>query len=194
MVTIRAATVDDIGRLSRTIMRAFAHDPLMRWFFPDDDGYESLMPLVGASMIRRWLATNTLWCTDDGVALAGWSPPGRPQVVVAPPAIEHPEWRLARFASIRATLAVHTPPESHWYLNLLATHPDWHRQGCGGALMGVVFEQADAAGRPCYLETETTANVAYYRQHGFEVRSEWDLVANDGASGPHMWGMYRPVR
>lgn len=194
MVTIRAARADDVGRLPRTIMRAFADDPVMRWFFPDDDDYESLMPLVGASMVRRWLATDTLWCTDDGVAMAGWSPPGRPQVDVAQPAIDHPDWRLARFGAIRSTLAAHTPPEQHWYLNLLATHPDWQRQGLGGALIGVVFEQADTAGLPCYLETETTENVAYYRHHGFDVRSEWDLVANDGAPGPHMWGMYRPVR
>jgi hypothetical protein len=37
------------------------------------------------------------------------------------------------------------------------------------------------------------ANVAYYRHHGFEVRSEWDLPDVHGLDGPHMWGMLRPV-
>jgi GNAT superfamily N-acetyltransferase len=187
MPVARRAQHDDVPRLTRTIMRAFADDPVMRWFFPDDEDYASLMPLVGSAMTGRWLATDTLWCTDDAVAMAGWSPPGRPEVDVAPAPIDHPAWRLARFAAIRATLAEHTPPEPHWYLNLLATHPDWQRQGLGGVLMGVVFEQAEAAGLPCYLETETEANVAYYRHHGFEVRSEWDLVATDGAiHAPHV--------
>jgi hypothetical protein len=55
--------------------------------------------------------------------------------------------------------------------------------------MDPVFQRADAEGLPCYLETETPGNVAYYRRHGFDVRSEWDVP-----DGPHMWGMLRPVR
>jgi ribosomal protein S18 acetylase RimI-like enzyme len=109
------------------------------------------------------------------------------------PQIEHPEWRLERFAAIGAAFAEHSPTEPHCYLNMLATHPDWQRQGLGAALMEVVFAIADEAGLPCYLETETVENVAYYRRYGFEVRSEWDLSAG-GEPGPHMWGMLRPAR
>ncbi len=54
--------------------------------------------------------------------------------------------------------------------------------------MGSMFERAATEGLPCYLETETIENVAYYRHHGFEVRSEWDVP-----TGPHMWGMLRPT-
>ena len=92
------------------------------------------------------------------------------------------------YAIIGTVLAEHTPAEPHWYLQLLATHPDWQRQGVGAALMGSMFERAAAEGLPCYLETETIGNVAYYRHHGFEVRSEWDVP-----TGPHMWGMFRPT-
>ena len=77
-----------------------------------------------------------------------------------------------------------------WYINVIAVVPEAQAQGIGAALMGVVFDIADAAGLPCYLETETEANVAYYQRHGFDVRTEWD-VAGDG---PHMWGMLRPAR
>jgi ribosomal protein S18 acetylase RimI-like enzyme len=190
MSTIRPATPDDVPQLAGTATRAFADDPVMRWFFPDDGDYERLQPEVVGYMARRWLATSTCWCTDDGVALAGWVPPGRPSVEVARPVVEHPEWRLERFGAIRAALDDNTPTEPHWYLNMLATHPDWQRRGLGSALMGVVFEAADRDGLPCYLETETPANVAYYRHHGFEVRSEWDLALG----GPHMWGMLRRAR
>ena len=98
-----------------------------------------------------------------------------------------------KFESLNVTRTKHTPPEPHWYLNMLATHPDWQRQGLGAALMEAVFEIADEQGLPCFLETETAANVAYYRHHGYEVRSEWDL-AIDGEAGPHLWGMLRRPR
>jgi ribosomal protein S18 acetylase RimI-like enzyme len=193
MTTVRLATSDDIGRLATTATRAFADDPLLRWFFPDDDEYFELNPTLTAYLCRRWQATESQWCTDDGVALAGWAPPGRPEVDVERPTIVHPESRLAKFETLRIAFGEHTPTEPHWYLNMLATHPDWQRQGLGAALMGEVFRIADSHGLPCYLETETPDNVAYYRHHGFEVRSEWDLVTAEGA-GPHMWGMLRPPR
>ena len=76
---------------------------------------------------------------------------------------------------------------------MLATHPDWQRQGLGAALMEVVFEIAAVDGLPCYLETEKAELVGYYRHHGFEVRSEWDVRTSE-SDGPHMWGMWRPAR
>jgi len=191
MVTVRLATSDDIARLATTATRAFADDPLLRWFFPDDDDYFELYPQLMPFFCCRWQATESQWCTDDGVAFAGWVPPGRPEVDVERPTLLHPEARLAKFEALRIALGEHTPTEPHWYLNTLATHPDWQRQGLGAALMGAVFEIADEQGLPCFLETETPANVAYYRHHGFEVRSEWTLTTVEH-SGPHMWGMLRP--
>ena len=125
--------------------------------------------------------------------MAGWAPPGRPDVDVEEPAIDHPEARRAKFDALRTAMGENTPAEPHWYLNMLATHPDWQRQGCGAALMREVFAIADEQGLPCYLETETAANVAYYRHNGFEVRSEWDMRTEQSA-GPHMWGMLRTPR
>jgi len=194
MVTIRLATENDVCRIARTASLAFADDPVMRWLIPDDDEYETGHQPMFGNIARRWLATDTLWCSDDVVALAGWVPPGRPEVEPAGLVpVEHPEWRVARFVALREAMGANTPSEPHWYLNMLATHPDWQRQGLGGALMGTVFDVADEQGLPSYLETETTANVAYYRHHGFEVRSEWD-VSTDDSDGPHMWGMLRPPR
>lgn len=76
---------------------------------------------------------------------------------------------------------------------MIGTHPDWQRRGVAAALMAAGFELADAEGLPCYLETETLDNVAYYGHHGFEVRSEWDVATVDDG-GPHMWGMLRSAR
>lgn len=200
MPTIRRATADDLGRVALTATRAFIDDPVMRWFFPDEDEYLAAHPMLARRIATRWLATDSLWCTDDVAAMAGWMPPGRPEPDDADEpdkdddvSAQHPEWRVERFRAIGEAFGANTPPESHWYLNMLATHPDWQRQGLGAALMGAVFEIADADGLPCYLETETLENVAYYRHHGFDVRTEWDLATAD-STGPHMWGMLRPPR
>jgi GNAT superfamily N-acetyltransferase len=190
MATVRLATNDDVARLATTATRAFADDPLMRWLVPDEAEYFADIPQLVADRCRRWQATQSQWCTDDGVAFAGWVPPGRPDADIARSAMVHPPHRLAKFEALRVAFAEHTPSEPHWYLNMLATHPDWQCQGLGAALMGEVFEIADAEGLPCYLETETPGNVAYYRHHGFEVRSEWDL-ATEHEGGPHLWGMLR---
>lgn len=190
MVTVRRATHDDVARIARTASRAFVDDPVMRWLVPDDD-YETHHVVLFGNIARRWLATDSLWCTDDVAAMAGWVPPGRPQVEpIDVVEYEHPSWRLERLAALGEVMGANTPAELHWYLNMLATHPDWQRQGLGGALMSTVFQRADADGLACYLETETAANVAYYRHHGFDVRSEWEVPLD----GPHMWGMLRPSR
>lgn len=188
---VRRATFDDRSALCVTAMRAFVDDPVMRWLYPDDGVFLAPGGEVFRSAMTGWIGLGEVWCTDDGVGGAIWIPPGRPEVdfTVEPPAPEPPPERMERFAILGPLMDEHTPAEPHWYLQLLATHPDWQRRGIGAALMAVVFERADAEGLACYLETETVENVAYYRRHGFEVRSEWDVP-----TGPHMWGMYRPAR
>lgn len=195
---IRRATDADVGRLSVTAVRAFAADPVMRWLYPDDETYLAPGGAVMRPAMERWIRADEVWCTDDGVAVAVWLLPGSPQSepdpAAPPPQPPSPELKR-RFDLVEAAMSPHTPPEEHWYLQLLGTHPDWQRQGLGAALMGVQFERTDAEGLPCYLATETPENVAYYRRHGFEVRSEWDVDPDGelGRVGPHMWGMLRPV-
>ena len=191
------ATTNELSQLAVTGWRAFTPDPVVRWFFPDDDDYEANGRDMFAWVLRRGLALDTVWATPGSTAFARWTPPGRPEPDVDDgPSADEPDWRLARYIAYKEITDQHAPTEDHWYLNMLATHPDWQRRGYGAALMGCVFAIADAEGLGCYLETETAENVAYYRRHGFDVRSEWDLRANDGRSdtGPHQWGMWRPPR
>ncbi len=172
-------------------MRAFVDDPVMRWLYPEDEVFLEPGGEVLRGAMTGWIGLGEVWCTDDGAGAAIWIPPGRPEIdaTVEPPPAPPPADRLERFAILGPLMEQHTPAEPHWYLQLLATHPDWQRRGIGAALMNVMFERADAEGLACYLETETVENVAYYRRHGFEVRSEWDVP-----TGPHMWGMLRSVR
>jgi len=185
---VRRATTADAPRMCVTAMRAFVDDPVMRWLYPEDDVYLADGGEVFRPAFGGWVRLGEVWCTEEAAAVAVWIPPGRPEIdfSVDPPPAPPPPDRSARMEILGAIMSEHTPAEPHWYLQLLATHPDWQRQGLGAALMGATFERADDAGLPCYLETETIENVAYYRHHGFEVRSEWDVP-----DGPHMWGMFR---
>jgi hypothetical protein len=46
--------------------------------------------------------------------------------------------------------------------------------------------EADAAGIPCYLETGTASNVAFYTKRGFRVIGQADV------HGSTLYGMVRP--
>jgi len=175
-MVIRRATEADARNLRTTAMRAFHDDPVMRWLYPDDEEYFQPQGAVFTAAMTNWLAHRQPWCTDDGAAVAIWFPPKERDaeeptwIEVGPPP---PAERLERFELIGRAMDAHKPDEPHWYLQLLATHPDWQRQGLGADLMRVVFDRADADGVPCYLETERPELVAYYRHHGFEVSGEW---------------------
>lgn len=196
MGAVRLATMADHGRVARTATRAFADDPLFRWFFPEAAAYEAAAPEMFGSLATKSISLGCTWVTSDAVAIGMYLPPGRPE----PPGVEEeapaddvpdlsslPPELLAKFGAIGEAMAANTPPELHWYLHVLATHPDWQRQGLGASIIAPVAERCDAEGLPLYLETQTASNVAYYGHLGFAVRTEWDLPFD----GPHMWGMIR---
>lgn len=79
------------------------------------------------------------------------------------------------------------PRERHWYLELLAVHPDAQRRGHGGALQAQVYAEADAEQLPSYLETQKEENLAYYRRFGYELVKELRPVVH----GPPLWTMRR---
>ena len=191
MTSVRQATTADLARVCRTAQVAFAADPLMHWLYPDDDEYRTQSPGAWYHLARRSITLGCTYTTDDAVAIGMYFPPGRPEVEVddvAVPGVLAPSEELrAKFAALGEVMHAHIPADEHWYLNVLATHPDWQRQGYGAAIIAPVAEICRRDGLPLYLETQTAANVAYYRHLGFEVRSEFDLPLD----GPHMWGMLK---
>lgn len=192
MTGVRVAEAGDLARVVRTATRAFVDDPVLRWFFPSDEEYDVGAPGAFGHLGARSIALGCTYVTADAVAVGIYLPPGRPEPAAGPegtdaasPQPEVPPALAERFATFGTLVAEHTPAELHWYLNVLATHPDWQRQGLGAAIVAPVAERCRTERLPLYLETETAANVAYYRHLGFEVRSEWDVPL----AGPHMWGM-----
>jgi GNAT superfamily N-acetyltransferase len=189
---VRRATADDRGRAIRTSVRAFVGDPLIRWFFPHDDEYEHDAATFFGMLFDLRIDAGEVWCTDDVVAVAMWDTPTTEpgprsgsdlwETVVA----TLPTDTRARLERLGRTMGPHHFPEPHWYLGILATHPDWQRQGLGVSVMAPALAKADAGGLPCVLLTESPENVAFYRARGFGVIAEPKL---DG--GPHLWFMRR---
>lgn len=82
------------------------------------------------------------------------------------------------------------PKELLWYLALLVVDPSVQRAGVGARLQERVLETADETGVDCYLETQNSDNLAYYRRFRYEVVDELHPVAE----GPPLWTMRRPAK
>lgn len=82
------------------------------------------------------------------------------------------------------------PKEPLWYLALLVVDPSVQRAGIGGRLQHSVLDKADETGVDCYLETQNTDNLVYYRRFRYEVVDELHPVAD----GPPLWTMRRPAK
>lgn len=93
--------------------------------------------------------------------------------------------RLSKAMS--ATEAFHRQVRGpHWYLMTVGTRTARQGQGLGSQLVEMGTTRADDARVPCYLETGTGSNIAFYRRRGFEVVGQADC------HGHTLTGMVRP--
>ena len=84
----------------------------------------------------------------------------------------------------------HPKDEPHWYLGVVATHPDHAGKRLGVGLIAHHLRAVDAQHLPAYLESSNPANLERYHRLGFEPRDEFPL-ADDG---PVLTTMWRPAR
>jgi ribosomal protein S18 acetylase RimI-like enzyme len=174
MPSVRPASPSDRTAVLSTIVHAFAVDPVVRWFFPDDSRYPQQAAAFFGFLFDVRVSVDGAWMTDGGEAAALWSPPGEvalewetrswDQVAAALP----PE-AIERCDRWDAAVAPHHPDTPHWYLGVLATAPAHQGRGLGPAVAGPGIEAASAAGLPAFLETGVERNVELYRRLGFVV-------------------------
>ena len=188
------------AQAAHMLARAFLVDPVYTAIFPDTAereraldglfgaviGYTLVYGLVHTTPavegVACWLAPKntdiTLWrALRTGLrlqrAVARFNPRARREFMAA----------LAYIEEIRKREA----PGSHWYLWALGVDPNCQGQGIGRRLIRPVLTRADRDGVPCYLETQTERNVAFYRKRGFAVVS--DGVVPD--QQVRIWAMLR---
>lgn len=161
---IRVATPADRDAAVATFVAAFAEDPAVRWFLPDDAVYPAEAAAMGGGLFDLRVGHGTVWIAGDGAALAMWDPPRSP----AGPRTEHPP-QAGRFGRYQAVVHSLMPQAPHWYLGVLATHPRHRGRRLGRSVMAAGLARAAADGVPAYLETSNPRNVDVYRSAGFEV-------------------------
>jgi GNAT superfamily N-acetyltransferase len=193
----RVATEADLPAIGEALARAFEDDPLWGWAFEAGSRERKLASLESVFGFFAGAALDFGWVrVSDGVeAVALWIPPGSPEMspadeerlpgVIAEACDPEPATRVTQMLDAFERNHPHEPP--HFYLSLLATHPDHAGHGHGVGLVAANLAEMDAADPPAaaFLESSNPRNVARYERLGFRPIHEVDLVA--GLTGTQMW-------
>jgi GNAT superfamily N-acetyltransferase len=200
-VNTRVATEADLPTIGEALATAFEDDPLWGWAFEASSRERKLESLstvfgffAGAALGFGWVRV-----TDGVEAVALWIPPGSPEMtpadeerlpgVIADACEPEPAARVTEMLDAFERNHPHEPP--HYYLSLLATHPDHAGKRLGVGLVADNLAEMDATDPPAaaFLESSNPRNVRRYERLGFHPAREVDLVA--GLKGTQMW---RPPR
>ena len=171
------ATLEDLDAVTETMTAAFASDPLWGWAFPDTAALRTWWRFSIASAMRYpWV-----WVADDYAAASVWIPPGGVELTEEEEAgVEDLLADLigARAAEVLELLerfeASHPADAEHYYLSLLATHPEHRGKGLGMALLAENLELIDAQGASAYLESSNPGNDPRYERRGFKRVGSFD--------------------
>lgn len=192
---IRKLHHGDVPRVSTSLARAFADDPVMSWLFPrDHERHSRLERMFGMFLRRIWLRHAECYTTDRVFGGALWLPPHEwhlgplAQLRLLPAMLAVMGSSMARGFSAVQTMEKHHPGHPpHYYLAVLGIEPEYQGRGFGGALMQPVLERCDRDRVGAYLESSKRRNVALYERHGFGVVQELELPGG----GPPIWRMWR---
>jgi ribosomal protein S18 acetylase RimI-like enzyme len=196
---MRTGGAADASYVAHVLALAFAGDPVWGdWTFAGLGADERVVrgdrywrPYVDAA-----LKYDGIRVTGDGGAVAIWVPPGVAEMddedeaaterMLADVLPGREEQLLAAYEEFEAS---HPRDEDHWYLSLLATHPDHRGRGLGVALVQDQLDVADAAHQAAYLESTNDANLTRYERLGFARFGSFAVPA-----GPTVTTMWREAR
>jgi GNAT superfamily N-acetyltransferase len=175
MSDVRIATADDRASVVTAAVAAFANDPALRHFFPDERYPQQATAFFGYLFDKR-VGHRSVWVTAGCEAVAMWSPPADSI------SLEDHERASESYAAMEGVVGTeaahrlrayndlvdeHLPSDgAHWYLGVLATDPDHAGMGYGAALMNAGLNHAN---NTAFLETTNPANVGYYERNGWTV-------------------------
>jgi ribosomal protein S18 acetylase RimI-like enzyme len=181
---------------AQTLGEAFHDDPLMRLLVPDDASKRrAVAPWFFSKAIAYGMRWGQVWCNNDASAVAVWFPPAEAELkpanmlrvgMGALPLKVGARGALRFLRALSATGPFHKAVGGpHWYLLAIGTRASRQGQGLGSALMDEGISQADGANQPCYLETATQKNVAFYTKRGFRT------IGKAEVEGFTLFGMVR---
>ena len=179
---------------ARTLLaRAFVDDPLMVWFFPDDESRLHACAALFGLFAEHYLAVGRVDVRrrDHLAGVAMWrlpdtAPAGAPESLPTTSGLMTAligSRRAAQLERAFSAVAEMRPPGPHAYLHFLAVDPDLQGRGIGGRVLEPGLTAAWENGLVACLETTNPDNIPFYESHGFVVRHELRLEAD----GPRIW-------
>jgi GNAT superfamily N-acetyltransferase len=190
----RAATTAEIDMVASTIRLAFSTDPIWGPALSRPDGATDHLEPYWRLFVADAVEHRSAFLVDEGAAVSIWIVPGGDEL--SPARLGALEALLARSLAPDDNAAIHAlygrfeasraPLPDHWYLSLLATHPDHRGRGVGQALLAADLAAWDQAGVPAYLESTNPANDHRYARAGFRPIGGFVAVKDD-ARVTAMW-------
>jgi GNAT superfamily N-acetyltransferase len=189
----------ELNEVAQVAARAFHTDPFFIHLSPD-----AMLRARGLGIFFRGIAKNigpkglryVARCNGQIIGVAVYLPPGAYPLSVGLQVaqlattvralIVRPKALIDGTKYLAAMDKAH-PKEEGYYLQLLATDPEFQGRGVGTALQAAVLEHCDQEQLHCYLETQKEDNLAYYRRFGHELRDTLRPVP----SGPVLSTMLR---
>jgi ketosteroid isomerase-like protein/GNAT superfamily N-acetyltransferase len=186
-------TAAEAASVTELFALAFHDDPTWAWAFPDAGRRTEQLRAWWGLYVRGALPHEWAWMTGDGGAAALWIPPGKPELSDEEEARVEPLLRelVGSHADDVLTLvdrfdSNHPRETPHYYLGLLATHPEHRGQGKGMGLLAANLARLDEMGMPAYLESSNRANDRRYERLGFELVGEFTAPGGEPSVGC-MW-------
>ncbi|HEX6888664.1 MAG TPA: GNAT family N-acetyltransferase [Candidatus Nanopelagicales bacterium] len=186
-----------MDRATETLTAAFLDDVMFRWVFPESQARARGLRPLNRVPLEFGLRYGVVRQSHGGGCVAIWVPPGqmslgrmiRCGLLTVP--LRTGLGPMARFAGangVMDTIHKRHMRGPHWELLIVAVDPALQGGGHGTALLREGLARVDASGLPCYLATNTPANLPFYERLGFTVLEEASL----GRGGPPAWAMRRP--
>jgi ribosomal protein S18 acetylase RimI-like enzyme len=195
---VEALRPDQQRAALQTLAEAFADDPLLEIIAPDPARRATIGSKFLAAPLAYGMRHGRVWANEDASAVAIWlHPESGPMSMLR--MLRVGMWRAPldfgldgtnrMFKALSATEPFHKQVHGpHWYLMTVGTRRARQGQGLGSQLVEMGTSRADEAGVPCYLETATDSNIAFYRKRGFEIVGQTELY------GFTLTGMVRQPR
>lgn len=197
-MTTRALVADDVPVVAPALARALVDDPGWLHVFPDDaTRLGKMTKMLGLITRVVYAPARASWVVGEatiaGAAL--WEEPGHHGVGVMASLrlIPRLAWMIGRRTRIALRMFGEMErrhlKEPHHYLAVLGIDPAHQGQGLGPRLLAPVLDRADAARRPCWLESTNPKNHSFYVRNGFEIA---DQHAVDGGGPTITFFVRRP--
>lgn len=183
--------------MTAVINHAFLDDPVWGPALKRTDGTPIDLEAYWRLFVDGAMRFGTARVAEDGGAVSIWLPPGEEEL--SDSQLEDLERLVARHLDAPALAALHelyarfevsrAGRPNHYYLSLLATHPDHRGKGVGQLQLAEDLALWDAEDVPAYLESTNAGNDHRYVRAGFTLDGGFSAVRD------HTWisAMWRPV-